>query len=159
MRALDWERRIAALDVRVRPIANGTAPGAQAPLDELGIRAETEALLHEIIDAYRVADDAGRDAIRHLWTQHSSFAWAATLPFTPLTAERFRDHVALFSIADQGRDTRDAILALAALCDAALAAGVAIQPALREGVALSSDVDRYGMGSTRSLFERHVRFD
>jgi hypothetical protein len=152
----DWDRRIAVLDARLHPIANGTAPGAAAPLDELGVRIETEALLGEIIDAYRIADGAGRDAIRQLWTRHRSFAWAATLPFTPLSAERFRDHVALFSIADQGRDTRDAILALAALCDAARTAGVAIEAALREGVELSSDIDRYGMGSTRSLFERHV---
>ncbi len=151
MKLEDWSRRIAAIDARVRPIANAPyEPGrGVAPLDEAGVREETEALLAEIVAAYRTCDDAERAAIRTLWEKHRSFAWAATLPFTPMTAERFRDHLTLFSIADQGSDTRDAILALQGLCE--MAKGFDAQPALREAAELSSDVDKYGMGSTRSL--------
>ncbi len=154
-----WAARIAAIDDLVRPIATRQGPPALPlnPLDDAGVREETEALLAEIVDAYRTGDEAMRVAIRALWDEHPSFAWAATLPWTPITAARFRDHLTLFSISDQGRDTRDAILAIEAMCEQATRAGVDIQPALRELEALSSDVDRYDWGTTRDLFRRHMR--
>lgn len=152
----DWETRIAAIDKRLRPIAyrpmSAVENAPTAPLDEAGVRDETEALLAEMIAAYRTADDETRERMRKLFAAHSSFAWGASFPFTPLTKERFRDHLTLFSLQDQNRDTRDAMLALDALCDEATRLGIAIGPHLDEGAALSSDVDLYGMGSTKTLF-------
>ncbi len=155
-----WTRRIAAIDARLRPIADrpvrDLAALPPAPLEEANVREETEALLAVIIAEYRVCSAAEREAIRALWRAHRCFAWAASFPFEPMTAERFRDHLTLFSIADQGLDTRDAILAIAGLCESAERAGVATSSMLHEIAALSSDVDKYGMGSTRSLVLRHV---
>jgi gentisate 1,2-dioxygenase len=64
--------------------------------------------------------------------------------------------VLLFSMKDEERDTRDAILLLRALCDKAAAAGLNIVPLLDEVAALSSPLDRYGWGSTRELLLRLI---
>lgn len=45
---------------------------------------------------------------------------------------------------------------LRAVCEEARAAGVAVDPVLREVAAMSGDVDRYGMGSPRGLLLRAV---
>jgi hypothetical protein len=73
------------------------------------------------------------------------------LPFPPTTPEQYRGHVTLFSMLDQGADTRDALVAIRALCASAKATGVDLTPMLREIAGLSSDLDKYGMGSTRSI--------
>jgi len=57
----------------------------------------------------------------------------------------------LFSINDQGRDSRDALLTLQEICQNARTAGLEIAPVLREIAAMSSDADKYGMGSTRQM--------
>jgi len=57
---------------------------------------------------------------------------------------------------DQGSDTRDELLALHDYCQAATRAGVPIGPVLTQVAALSSDEDKYGMGSARGLLLRHV---
>ena len=49
---------------------------------------------------------------------------------------------------------RDEILALDDLCARAAKNGVDIGPILKEVAALSSDADKYGMGSTRSFMLR-----
>ncbi len=94
MKLAEWNRRIGAIDARLSPIANrpvrDLAEIPPAPLEEAGVREETEALLGEILAAYRTCSPAGREAIRALWRTHLSFAWAASLPFEPMTAERFR---------------------------------------------------------------------
>jgi hypothetical protein len=161
MNLADWTRRIAAIDARLEPIANRPLHGGPAPLiaplEVAGVREETEELLTEIVAGYHACTAPEREAIRLLWEEHPSFAWAATFPFTPMTAARFRDHVTLFSISDHGRDTRDAMLLLDGLCDMATRAGADVQPALREVARLSSNVDKYGMGSTGALIRKHIR--
>jgi hypothetical protein len=158
-----WRDRIADLDAALRPMANrpftGHEPMGQAarhPLDEAGIRTEAEALLQEILRAYGDGDAGLRASIRALFASHPSFAWAATLPFPPTTPEWFRDHLLLFSINDQGRDTRDAILLIQALCAQAVAAGVDTAAALREVAMMSSDADRYDWGTTRELLLQSI---
>ena len=59
--------------------------------------------------------------------------------------------VIVFSMKDQARDSRDALLSLQEICRAAAAAGVDLEPALRDVAAMSSRVDRYGMGSTSDM--------
>ena len=160
-----WHRRIADLDAALHPIATtplgpdqvaAQAAGAWYPLDEAGVRTQAEALLHEIVRAYGDGNDELRAAIRALFASHPSFSWAAALPFPPTTPERFRDHLILFSIHDQGQDTRDAILAIEALCAQAVAAGVETSAALREVAMMSSNADRYGWGTTRTLLLRSI---
>jgi len=54
---------------------------------------------------------------------------------------------------DQGEDSRDALLELQELCTQARAAGVNTAPILREVAQMSSDENRFGMGSTRSQLD------
>ncbi len=153
------------LEQRLRPIANRpvdiTKPGwgarlaqSQHPLDEAGIRSEAESLLEELIGFYRASGDDERQAIRALFVEYRAFAWAASLPFRPTNEENLRRHLLLFSIIDLGRDSRDALLWLQDICREARNAGVSSGPVLREVAELSSDRNKYGMGSTREMLLR-----
>ena len=158
----DWKKGIAKIDAALRPIAART-PDLTDPnwfakmqalphaLDQSGTRPAAEALLAELIEIYPAVDEQSRANIRELLVEHSSFAWAAGLPFPPTTEAGFRAHLILFAIDDQGRDSRDAIVSLQALMEKAAAAGVRTGPVLREVAELSNDVDKYGMGSTRAM--------
>lgn len=163
----DWNETISILDAYLRPIAQRPvdisdpdwftklSDGPQ-PLDEAGVRIETELLLAEVIEHYLQRDDATRQAIRELFAKNRSFSWAANLPFPPTTQERFRSHLILLSIKDQGIDARDTVLWLQDLCKRASSADVETEPVLREVAQLSSNDDKYGMGSTRSLLLRRA---
>ena len=67
-----------------------------------------------------------------------------------------RDAVAEFA-RDQGADTRDEIVGLSLLCRRARELGIDTIPIFVEVAAMSSDVNRYGMGSTRDILLRHAR--
>ena len=123
------------------------------PLDEAGVRPAAEVLLEALIDEYQNSDDETRSAIRGLFGSYPHFAWAASLTAPPTTDEAFRRHLVLFSMQDQGRDSRDALLNLQGLCKQARAAGVDTSPILREVARLSSDENKYGMGSTRRFLD------
>ena len=160
-----WREQIARLDVALRPIANRPVnffallfrPRRPIhPLDKAGMRGPVEGFLSEIIEYYPSGDDAMRQAIRKLFEEHRSFSWAATLPYQPVTDESFRAHLILFSIKDHEQDTRDAMVLLHELCEKARSAGVKIGPILEEIAELSSDVNKYGMGSTRSLLRDSI---
>jgi hypothetical protein len=155
-----WKEQIARLDAALHPIAQRPInffallfrPRRPVyPLDKAGVRTQAERFLSEIIEYYPTADADMRQAIRKLFEEHRSFSWAATLPSQPVTDESFRAHLILFSIKDHEQDTRDAIVLLHELCEKARLAGVKIGPILKEIAELSSDVNKYGMGSTRSL--------
>lgn len=149
------------LDERLQPMAHrpvdinkpdwlkelSTSP---PPLDQAGIRPEAEAFLMEIVDYYGRASAHRRAEIRSLFEKFKAFAWAATLPHSIASPETFREHLIHFSIIDQGLDFRDAILWLRDICVRGAKAGVSLQPILKEVATLSSDVDKYGMGSTKS---------
>ncbi len=163
----EWKEWIGLLDAMIKPIATRpiditdpdwftklqTFPN---PLEQAGVKTETENLLSELITYYPTRDDETRGAIRKLFADNRSFSWAAALSYKPITDESFRAHLILFSIKDQGRDTRDAILALQSVCAIATSAGVKIAPILKEVAELSSDVNKYRMGSTRSLLLRAI---
>ena len=158
-----WKEQIAQLDAALRPIA-GRPVGffgllfkpRRHPLDEAGVKAQTEGLLSELIEYYPNTDAETRGAIRTLFEEHPSFTWAATLPYQPVTDESFRAHLILFSIKDHERDTRDAIVLLYEICEKAEAAGMNLGPIFKEVAELSSDVNKYGMGSTRSMLRDAV---
>ena len=160
-----WKEQIARLDAALRPIANRPIgffgllfrPRRRThPLDEAGVRPQSDKFLSELIEYYPTADDAMRQSIRKLFEDHHNFAWAATLPYQPVTDESLRAHLILFSIKDHEQDTRDAIVLLHELCEKARSVGVKTGPALQEIAELSSDVNKYGMGSTRSLLLKAI---
>ena len=124
------------------------------PLDEAGAGAEAEALLTNLAHEYEHGDDAARGAIRKMFATYGAFAWAATMLGVPATAAQFRRRLVVYSMHNQGTDTRDAILELQGLCGQARAAGSNLAPLLTEVAAFSSDENRFGMGSTRGLLLR-----
>lgn len=158
----DFELRVRALEQRLRPIAERridiTEPGwverarqHPRPLDEAGMRREAEALLAELVQFYRTAEAPERQAARVLFSEYRAFEWAASLPASPTTEDGFRQQLLLFSLKDQGPDSRDALLMLQHLCRRAREGGVSTMPILRKVAELSSDVNKYGMGSTREM--------
>ena len=161
----EFELRIMDLEQRLRPIADRPVDiakpgwGAQLahsphPFDETGTRPEAEGLLRELIGVYRASGDDEREAIRALFVEYRAFAWAASLPFGATDEETLRQHLVLFSLKDQGRDCRDALLWLQDLCREAKSAGIDPDPVLREVATLSSDKNKYWMGSTREMLLR-----
>jgi hypothetical protein len=119
---------------------------AQFDFDEQATR-----VLRAVIERYAAGDGPARAAIRQLFDRYTSFRWAALLPAEWTTAEEFRARLLHLSARDQGSDTRDEILTLRELCGRALRAGIDISPVLGEVAAIFSDIDRYGMGSMRSV--------
>jgi len=161
----DLQARMMEMDARLRPIARRpvdvTRPGwlgrlqrQPPPLDEAGIRGAAERLLDDLIVAYAEGTEETREAVRRLFAQHRSFAWAATLSDPPSTIAGFRRRLVLLSMKDQGSDGRDALVTLQETCAAAKAGGVALEPTLRAVAAMSSRVNRHGMGSTSDMLLR-----
>ncbi|MFF7470867.1 hypothetical protein [Streptomyces sp. NPDC008092] len=156
--------RIALVDAYVEPVARRpvdlTDPDwarkmreGPHPLDEAGIRPEAEAALRDVLTRYEQGDDAVRAGLRALLERCPWFVWATTLPSEP-TPHSFRQRLLQMSAEDQGLDTRDMMLTLHDLCGQARDAGVDIRPLLLDVAGLSSDADRYGMGSTRHILLR-----
>jgi hypothetical protein len=150
------QRKIEVLNEKLRPIADRPiefgrdmlerVAALPNPLDEAGVRDEAESTLLSAVALYERVSVEERQKIRDLFKKKSAFAWAATLPFPPDSAARFRQHLIHFSIIDQGTDARDAVLWLQDLCrrwhDDAIR---------REVAEMSSDVNHYGFGSTRKM--------
>nr|MDT0662949.1 hypothetical protein [Micromonospora sp. DSM 115978] len=140
----DWMAKLAA--AHATPLAR-----------QLGVADRTEAVLSAVIERYAAGDGATRAAIRDLFNRYTSFRWAAHLPRDWRTAADLRNHLIHLSARDQGADTRDELLALRDLLRRAEELGVDADPILSEVAAMSSDVDRYGMGSLRQILNRCVR--
>jgi hypothetical protein len=162
----NWELQIMELEERLGLIAQRpvdvTRPGwverlqaGAPPLDEAGVRNSMERLLEEMILAYAQGADQIRTAIRRLFREYHSFAWAAELSTPRTSVAGLRQHLILFSMQDQGRDSCDALLTLQEICREASSAGVNISPVLREVADLSGSADKYGLGSTRDMLLKH----
>jgi len=150
----------------VKPSVDPTRPGwrehvhwqarnERAAVDRAEVRDQAEAVLAEAVDLYLSETDTERAAIRALFRTCECFAWAAPLPGDPSTERVFRIHLVVFSIRDQGRDWRDAILWIDGLCATAQKAGLPVADTLIEVAALSSDevrFEQFRMGrSTRKV--------
>ena len=167
MNQVDVEQEMARLDTVYRPVATTPVDSAQvaavtdlgaaiaSQLAGLGVDGQAEAVLRAVVESYSDGDDAARAEIRRAFDRYPSFRWAAHLPVDPDTAADYRAHLIHLSARDQGDDPRDEILTLQALCERARHDGIDLNPVLTEVAALSSDVDRYGMGSMRSIILRN----
>ena len=119
-------------------------------LAEAGIKPEVHSTLRALITPYAERDERARQTVRAIFERYRAFRWAAHIPLDP-TPAGFRFRLLHFSALDQGPDPRDAILGLQDLVADARDAGVDIKPILIQVAGLSSDLDRYGMGSTRQF--------
>jgi hypothetical protein len=158
----DFEQSISQFEVELHRIAKRPVDlnnpdwakelrQAAHPLNEVGIRSEVEALLMEIIQAYAQGDEETRSLIRSMFMKHETFSKMATIPDSLNTPEGFRNHLLLLSIRDQEPDTRDVMLNLHEMSVQARGAGINVEAIRREVAELSSDDDKYGMGTTREL--------
>ena len=156
---------VAVMDVLLRDIANRPVDvmdpdwmaklSAQLPpAEEAGVAAEAAAALVALLDAYDSDDERTRAAVRHILRVHPSFRWGVGLDGTWSSAAEFRRQLILISARDQAQDPRDELVTLWALCAQGRERGIDIEPIVREVAGLSSDVDHYGMGSTRFLLMR-----
>jgi len=127
---------------------------ARDPLGEIGAKAEAQAALDVLLDAYEQGPEETRAEVRRILRRYRRFGWGVGLPPQWATVAEFRRHLVYLSARDQGQDTRDELMTLWALCNEARARGIDVEPLLAEVSALSSDVDHYGMGSMRSLLMR-----
>ena len=160
-----WTAAVAEFDAAIAPIANRPValadlpslagrPGNRDPLAEAGVRDAVAVLIADILDAYPRLNCAERIQIRAIVDRHRAFGWAVgfLLPVsTAVDASTLRRQLLLFSLLDQGTDSRDALLALRALCGQPGIDGAALPELLREAASLSSPIDRYHMGSTASM--------
>lgn len=115
------------------------AANSDAAVDRADCRVEAEAALAAALDLYMSGTDGERAALRALFRACDGFAWAAPLPDGPMTLARVRTQLLVYSIRDQGRDWREAMLWLDDLCAAAHRAGLAVVGILTEVAALSND--------------------
>lgn len=118
-----------------------------------GLRPEAETALRDVLSLYEGGDEDLRIALRTLLERCHSFCGVTTLPFEP-TSQGFRQRLLKISVEDQGRDARDMMVHLNDLCGQTRDAGVDIRPLLLDVAELSTDVDKYGMGSTRDILLR-----
>jgi hypothetical protein len=126
------------------------------PLEAAGVKELAVSTLLDMATSYEFASADQRAAMREAFLTFPLFAWTARLPADVLDGTALRRLLALFSLRDLGRDSRDAILELAELCNAAQRAGVDPVPLLKEAALLSSDVDKHGLGSTKDILLRQV---
>src|SRR4051812_5661117 len=158
-----WTSAIEHLDAALRPIASRPVTladlasaearqGVGNPLEQAGIADAAAALMAEILDAYSRANAADRSALRRLFSEHRALGWAAgfLMPFSA-DARSARQQLLLFSLLDQGGDSREALLWLRTFCEQPDADCQALPELLREVAALSSAIDHYHMGSTASM--------
>ena len=158
-----WRAAAERLDAALQPIA--TRPVALSelaslaeryremdPLAQAGVREAAAALMTELLDAYPRACCADRIEMRALFAQHRALGWAAgfLLPLAP-DATTLKQQLLLFSLLDQGTDSRDALLWLRGFCGQPGVDCRALPDLLREVAALSSAIDRHHMGSTASM--------
>jgi len=164
----DLELQVMALDERLRPIAHRPVDITRSnwvdrlraglpALDEACVRNEAEKLLAELSAAYKQGPEKTRASIRRFFSEHRSFAWAAEWSRPQPGVEGLIQRLVLFSMQDQAQDSRDALLAIQAICREAVSAGLDAAPLLREVAALSSTVNKYGMGSTRDMLLRQCQ--
>jgi hypothetical protein len=69
------------------------------------------------------------------------------------TLEGFRRHMILFVIADQGKDTRDAIVTLGEYRELGHKHGYDVDAIFKQLATVASDHDKYGWGSSRDLLK------
>lgn len=120
------------------------------PLDEAGVRAEAESLLAKAAELYTKTPSA-RGEIRDLFARYRSASWALWPSQQPTTPELFRLWVLVISMKDQYQDARDTLSVLWRICRVAAGAGVDIRPILESVATISSNENRYGMGSLHSM--------
>jgi len=163
---VDWKRRAESLNQQLHPIVSAEidimAPdweeqvaNAPHPADASGLRNEIESLFNEIVDRFPSYDADQRHQIIDLMDQNDSLMHSAVLDADYDSPGGFRKIMIVFVIEDQGKDTRDAIVALAHYRRDAEERGIDVDSIFKEMAAIASTRDKYGWGTTQKLFLNH----
>jgi len=115
---------------------------------------------HEMVEqmatTYLQASPEQCAEVRALIRQFEGVWWCLRLPVRKPEGEReFKLELAVLSMRDHHKDTRDELVTLSGLLRVAHEAGIRVATALKEVAALSSNDDRYGMGSMREILEHY----
>jgi hypothetical protein len=147
----DWRRRLGG-------------PGAPlvTRISDSWYRKQFRTLVREIVAAYLQGDINQCEAMRALLRRSPGVRGVLfSVPNSdwrkPVAVRLLRFRLALLSLRDQGEDVRDEMFTLDEVLAAATRARVDPRPHLEEVAAISSPVDRMGMGSMQELFRRAAR--
>ena len=158
----DWRRRAELLDERLHPLVHAEVDimqpdlaSAPHPADTSGLRSEIESLFNEIVDRFETLDAEQRQMVIDLMDENDSLMYSAVIDAGYDTPEEFRRNMILVVIEDQGKDTRDAILALGRYREMGEKRGFDVDAIFREMAKLASTHDKYGWGTTRELFLKY----
>ena len=161
----DWAERAGRLDEVLHPnvheeidfndpAALERLENAPHPADATGERDAIAALFEEMVAVVESVTAEQRGQLIALLAKNDSLLYSAVLETDPETPEGFRKTLLLFVLEDQGKDTRDAILTLAAYREQGETLGLDVDGLFREMAELASTRNKYGWGSTRDLFLR-----
>lgn len=164
----NWKQRATLIDEKLAPIVNVgidiNDPDWEAqilnrphPADVAGLRRPIGVLFHEIIEQFEFFSTDQRYQIIDLMYQHEALMYSAIIDSDRDTPEGFRKHMIFFVIQDQGKDTRDAILALGAYHADASAQGIDVASIFQDMAAIASRRDKFGWGTTRDLFLNYLK--
>jgi hypothetical protein len=157
-----WRTELARFESALQPIANrpvdisdpnwdAGAAGEPDAVDQAGVRKDAEALLLELLTQYDAASDAEREALRAMYAEFPSFAWAVGAPLATTARAKFRLSLLHFSLLDQWTDARDAVLWLDDVCRNANLPDHELKAIRSEVARISSNKDKYGFGSTSAM--------
>jgi hypothetical protein len=124
---------------------------APHPVDEIGVRGEVEAFFSEIVGCFESLDEDQRQQLMALMAENHNLMYCAVTGVDRDSREGLYQELILFILDDQGRDPRDAMLALDGLAERARKLGLHPRRLFRKLAPLASDRDRYGWGSTREF--------
>jgi hypothetical protein len=158
----DWKLRAELLNTKLAPIVHDEidmeAPDWEEqllngphPADESGLRKEIESFFGEIVNRFESVDAEQRQMIIDLMNANHSLMYSAVIDSSPDTEEGFRKDLILFVIEDQGKDSRDALVALGHYREYGERLGLNVDSIFRQMAQLASDRDKYGWRSTREL--------
>ena len=164
----NWSQQAELLNQKLSPFANAPfdmdAPNWQEklahlshPADTAGLRAEIETLFGDIVDRFEGYDEVQRQHIIDMLANYDALLWSAVIDADINTQDGFRKHMILFVLHDQGKDTRDAMLALETYFAEAEKMKIDARSIFKEMALLYSTNDKFGWGSTRDLFLRYLK--
>lgn len=164
----DWQRRTNALEQHLKPIVDATFSSSSDPWDEDAIpepyktqnkklRPDIQNLFDDILNQFENFTPDQRQKIIDLMYRQEALIWSSRIEEDRDTPDGFRKHMIFFVLMDQGKDTRDALLALQQNQINANKAGINTDAIFKEMAELASTKDKFGWGSTRDLLLRMVQ--
>lgn len=124
---------------------------------QLNISESITDIVNEIMFAFLKVNADQRLSISELINENDTILWALKPFEQPTNIEDIENQMLWFIILDQGKDTRDAILALNEIISITKSLGFNVNTLLKKYVSLASIQDKFGWGSTQNLILRSIK--